>query len=66
MTKEKSLADLDCQVLTTCGTKASVVNVPANNPKRVRKSIVIAINKLSLAAAGGKPLPCDDRLDIAR
>jgi len=41
--KETSLADFDCQVLSICGKKALVVNVPAANPRIVTKSGIIVL-----------------------
>jgi hypothetical protein len=40
---DKSLADLDRQVLTACGKKATVVQKPAARPIIVKESMVVLI-----------------------
>ena len=41
MPVDMSLVDFDLQVLTTCGSKATVVSVPAIIPKSVIPFIII-------------------------
>ncbi|MEN2383692.1 MAG: hypothetical protein HEQ35_31390 [Gloeotrichia echinulata IR180] len=39
MTKETSLADLDCHIFIICGKNENVVMEAATNPKTVTKSM---------------------------